>query len=176
MPSPSENTQAKDNDRDARFARWMQDLKVMMACDPDRNLPDSLVTSPDSAVWLDSKVTKNASRIGVLIDVPAKSMEFYLQELPPHEASDLQRHNHESVHIVTSGGPGYSEIGERRVEWNTGDLIYTPVMAWHRHYNTSDTTVRMLLVENSPLLQSLGLNRRESAGNIPYKDLPTSGI
>lgn len=175
MPSPSEDNPAETSDRDARFAHWMQDLKVMMASDPDRNLPDSLVTSPDTAIWLDSKITKNASRIGLLIDVPAKSMEFYLQELPPHEASDLQRHNHESVHIVTSGGPGYSEIGERRVEWNTGDLIYTPVMAWHRHYNTSDTTVRMLLVENSPLLQSLGLNRRESAGNIPYGDLPTSG-
>lgn len=175
MPSPSDNDRSENSDRDARFARWMQDLKVMMNPDPDRDLPDSLVTSPDSAIWLDAKVTKNASRIGLLIDVPAKSMEFYLQELPPHEASDLQRHNHESVHIVTSGGPGYSEIGERRVEWKTGDLIYTPVMAWHRHYNTSDTTVRILLVENSPLLQGLGLNRRESAGNIPYKDLPQRG-
>jgi gentisate 1,2-dioxygenase len=101
-------------------------------------------------------------------------MDFFLQEIPAGEASDLQRHNHESVHVVMEGS-GYSEIGEARVEWKAGDLVYTPIMAWHRHYNTSDETVRMLLVENSPLLESLGLNRRESAGNIPYDQLTDGG-
>lgn len=162
------------SDREARFRSWLEDLRTMMNRKPDEDLPEGLVTSPDSAMWLEPGVTKNASRIGLLIDVPAKSMEFYLQELPAGEASDLQRHNHESVHVVLDGS-GYSEIGGRRVEWKPGDLIYTPVMAWHRHYNTSGETVRMLLVENSPLLESLGLNRRESAGNIPYRQLSDEG-
>jgi hypothetical protein len=48
-------------------------------------------------------------------------------------------------------------------------------MAWHRHYNDGEETVRMLLVENSRLLQSLGLNRRDSAGNIPFDQLPREG-
>lgn len=168
MPSPSESAPAAD--RDERFERWMSELRAMQERDPDRRLPESLVTSPSSARWLDPSVTKNASRIGILLDVPARSMEFYLQEIPAGEASDLQRHNHESVHCVTAGS-GYSEIGVETVHWTAGDLIYTPVMAWHRHYNTSDTTVRMLLVENSRLLESLGLNRRESAGNIPFDQL-----
>jgi len=155
---------------DERFERWMEDLRAMMGADPDRNLPPSLVTSPSSARWLDPSLTKNAARIGLLLDVPARSMEFYLQEIPAGEASDLQRHNHESVHCVLEGS-GFSEIGVERVEWSAGDLIYTPVMAWHRHYNTGAGTVRMLLVENSRLLESLGLNRRESAGNIPFDQL-----
>jgi quercetin dioxygenase-like cupin family protein len=161
-------------DRDERFQRWMDELRVMMSRNPDRDLPESLVTSPESAVWLDPEIIHNPSRIGVLLDVPTKSMEFFLQEIPAGEASDLQRHNHESVHVVMAGS-GYSEIGEARVEWKAGDLVYTPIMAWHRHYNTSDETVRMLLVENSPLLESLGLNRRESAGNIPYDQLTDGG-
>lgn len=162
------------SDQDTRFEHWMDDLRAMMSRDPDRELPESLVTSPDTAIWLDPGVTKNASRLGLLLDVPTKTMEFILQELPAGEASDLQRHNHESVHIVQEGS-GFSEIGESRVEWKAGDLIYTPIMAWHRHYNTGDQTVRMLLVENSRLLQSLGLNRRESAGNIPYEQLTNKG-
>jgi gentisate 1,2-dioxygenase len=162
------------SDQDTRFARWMDDLKAMQNPRPDHELPESLVTSPDTAIWLEPSVTKNASRIGLLLDVPTKSMEFYLQEVPAGEASDLQRHNHESVHVVLEGS-GYSEIGEQRVSWAAGDLIYTPVMAWHRHYNTSDQTVRMLLVENSRLLESLGLNRRESAGNISYGELNNGG-
>lgn len=162
------------SDREARFAHWMTDLQTMMHREPDQDLPDSLVTSPDSAIWLEPAVTKNNSRLGLLLDVPAKTMEFFLQELPPGEASDLQRHNHESVHVVLEGA-GYSEIGTARVEWRAGDLIYTPIMAWHRHYNTGAERVRMLLVENSRLLQSLGLNRRESAGNIPYQQLTNKG-
>lgn len=157
------------NTTDARFDSWMEGLRQMMSRDPDEDLPDSLVTSPASARWLDPSVIHNPSRIGILLDVPALSMEFYLQEIPAGAASDLQRHNHESVHIVLEGD-GYSEIGVRRVEWTAGDLVYTPIMAWHRHYNTGDATVRMLLVENSRLLESLGLNRRESAGNITYDE------
>lgn len=157
-----------------RLEQWMADLKVMKDPRPDERLPDSLVTSPDSAHWIGPEVTGNPSRIGLLLDVPARSLEFYLQEIPAGEASDLQRHVHESVHYVTEGS-GYSEIGVQTVEWKQGDLIYTPPLAWHRHYNTSDAVVRMLLVENSRLLESLGLNRRDSAGNVPFETVRNGG-
>lgn len=132
--------------------------------------PDSLVTSPSSARWLDRATTGNPSRIGVLPDVPSRTMEFYLQELPPGTAGDLQRHRHESVHVVLEG-VGYSEIGTRSVRWSAGDLVYTPPWVWHRHYNDGPAAVRMLLVENSRLLEALGLNERESAGEIPASEI-----
>ncbi len=132
-------------------------------------MPDSLVTHSAQAQWLDPQVTGNPSRIGRLADVPAQTMEFYLQELPPHSAGDLQRHPHESVHYVTAGS-GYSEIGPRTVRWSRGDLIYTPPWVWHRHYNDGDETVEMFLVENSRLLASIGLAERESAGEISYAE------
>lgn len=154
----------------ADFDDWLRKVHDMKDYDPERSIPESLVTSPDSAHWLDPELTGNPSRIGVLVEVPARSMEFYLQEIPPHSATDLQRHVHESVHYVTEGS-GYSEIGPNTVRWGRGDLVYTPTLVWHRHYNDGAEPVRMLLVENSKLLDALDLNQRHSAGNIAYKEL-----
>jgi quercetin dioxygenase-like cupin family protein len=159
---------------DAHFEEWMESLKVMKDPRPDERLPESLVTRPDSARWFGPEVTGNPSRLGILLDVPARTMEFILQEIPEGASSDLQRHPHESVHCVTEGS-GYSEIGVQTVEWEAGDLIYTPPNAWHRHYNSGTGTVRMLLVENSRLLEGMGLNRRESAGNISYDEFRGQG-
>ena len=129
---------------------------------------DAFVVGPSAASWLDPAHTGNPSRIGVLDDVPSRTMRFYLQELQPGTASDLQRHRHESVHYVVEG-EGRSEIGPRTVRWSRGDLVYTPPWVWHRHYNDGSQTVRMLLVENSRLLEALGLSERESAGEISYE-------
>jgi len=151
------------------FDAWLQEAAECKHVDPEGSMPDRLVHSETDAHWLDPAMTGNPSRIGVLLEVPAKTMEFYVQELPAQTAGDLQRHRHESVHYVIEG-EGYSEIGPRTVRWTRGDLIYTPPWVWHRHYNDGETPVRMLLVENSRLLAALGLNQRESAGEISYAD------
>lgn len=148
---------------------YMSKLREMKDFHPDTSLPEHLVVGPDRAHWIWPEVTGNPSRIGLIIDCPAKSIAFVLQEIPAGEATDLQRHPHESVHYVTAGS-GYSEIGERTVTWKTGDLVYTPPWAWHRHYNDGDVDVHMLLIENSALLDHLGLNRRESAGLVTYAE------
>lgn len=147
---------------------WLQKLRAMKHYDPEAGMPEDLVVGPDRAHWLGPDVTGNPTRVGILVDVPAASMEFYLQEIPPREASDLQRHAHESVHVVLHGS-GYSEIGPKTVHWKKGDLVYTPPWVWHRHYNDGTETVDMLLIENSRLLDYLGLNQRESAGLLSYK-------
>lgn len=155
---------------DARLAKYLENLKKVVEFDPESNLPEGLVVHPEQAEWIGEEVTHNPSSIGVMLDVPARSMEFILQEIPPGASSDLQRHLHESVHYVIEGS-GYSEIGPETVEWGTGDFVYTPVWVWHRHYNNGENTVKMLLIENSRLLEPLGLNRRESAGLISYEEL-----
>ncbi len=105
-----------------------------------------------------------------MLDIPSSTLECALQEIPTCGSSDLQRHTHESVHYVIEGD-GYSEIGSATIPWSTGDFIYTPVWVWHRHYNTGAGAVRMLLVENSRLLETMGVARRESAGLIRYAEL-----
>ena len=151
------------------WEQWQAEAAAMHHVDPEATMPEALVTSSEQAHWLDPAVTHNPSRIGALPEVPASTMEFYLQEIPPGTAGDLQRHRHESVHYVTAGS-GYSEIGPRTVRWSKGDLVYTPPWVWHRHYNDGAETVEMLLVENSRLLIAMGLAERESAGEISYGD------
>lgn len=153
------------------FEQWLDAARRMKPYDAEAAIDDHLVTASESATWLDPAMTGNPARIGVLLDVPARTMELYLQELAPGVAGDLQRHRHESVHYVVAGD-GRSEIGPRTVRWTAGDVVYTPPWVWHRHINDGDETARMLLVENSRLLEALGLNERESAGEVSYAERP----
>jgi gentisate 1,2-dioxygenase len=76
----------------------------------------------------------------------------------------MQRHYHETVHYVISG-EGHSDVEDDKGAWSAGDFIYTPPWTWHRHYNDSATdAVEFLTIENSRLLQALGITRRQSAG------------
>jgi gentisate 1,2-dioxygenase len=150
------------------FEDWLARATKTNDADPEADMPQPLVHSCASAHWLDPAITGNPSRIGALPEVPTATMEFYVQELDPGTAGDLQRHRHESVHFVIEG-EGYSEIGPRTERWAAGDLIYTPPWVWHRHYNDGTGLVRMLLVENSRMLAALGLGERESAGEVTYR-------
>lgn len=159
------------------FQAWMDNFRKTTAKPFDResDLPaEPVVTRSQDAVWLESAVTGTPSRIGVLLEQPARTFEIYLQEIGVGGSSDMQRHVHESVHCVIAGS-GYSEIGPGRYDWGSGDFVYTPPFVWHRHYNTGDDVVRMILVENSAILGFLGLNRRDSAGLLTYEQLQAKG-
>ena len=134
----------------------------------------SLVIRGSSLKWFDGGSLGNPSKIAPVLDLPVKSFEVFIQEIPAGGASDMQRHQHETVHIVTSGS-GYSEIGGRSLSWGEGDFIYTPPMVWHRHYNGDpQNPVRMIGIENSRLLDHLLLNYRESRGEISWAELPAA--
>lgn len=165
-------------DRDAmttkgKLASFMDNLKKLKQRDQQNLSSENLVVHSEDAIWLDSKVTGNPSEIGILVDIPTRSMEFYLQKIPPNSGTDLQRHVHESIHYVIEG-EGYSEIGDQIVQWSTGDFVYTPPWIWHRHYNPGTAEVRMLLVENSRLLDALDANRRESLGMVSFAEAFTT--
>ena len=112
----------------------------------------------------------NPSDLAVAGRLPTTTFEIFRQTIPPGASSDMQRHHHETVHYVIAGD-GHSEIegagdvDDTRVGWSTGDLVYTPPWAWHRHYNDSaEHPVEFLTIENSRLLGLLGVGRRQSAG------------
>lgn len=130
----------------------------------------TLVIHERDLTWYQPKGT-NPSHLAPVLGLPMRSFEMFLQEMPPAGSSDMQQHHHEAVHVVLSGH-GWSEIGDGRYEWSAGDFVSVPPMMWHRHYNGSDTeSVRMLLVENSKLLEGLGLNYRASAGLVTGDEL-----
>ncbi|MEH7255135.1 cupin domain-containing protein [Neobacillus niacini] len=159
----------KNLQSEKKLSHWMKNLQKIKNRDLQQIDPEGLVVRSESAVWLDSETTGNPSEIGIMLDIPAKSFEFFLQRIPAGEGSDLQRHVHESVHYVLEGS-GYSEIGDQIVTWSEGDFIYTPPWIWHRHYSSPNRDVRMLLVENSRLMDAMNTNLRESLGNVSFKD------
>jgi gentisate 1,2-dioxygenase len=106
----------------------------------------------------------NPTTLAIAGKLPTATFELFRQTIPLGESSDMQRHYHETVHFVISGC-GHSEIEDETEDWATGDFIYTPPWTWHRHYNDSAAEpVEFLTIENSRLLQALGIVRRQSAG------------
>ncbi len=106
----------------------------------------------------------NPTTLAIAGRLPATTFELFRQTIPPGQSSDMQRHYHETVHFVISGR-GHSDIEDDTQGWADGDFIYTPPWTWHRHYNDSPgEPVEFLTIENSRLLQALGITRRQSAG------------
>jgi quercetin dioxygenase-like cupin family protein len=130
---------------------------------------DDLVVRDKDLVWY--VPADNPTRLAPVLGTAVKSFELFRQDFEPGGSSDMQRHHHEAVHFVLSGS-GYSEIGDKRYPWAAGDFISVPPMMWHRHYNGSETeSARMLIIENSKLLEALGLNYRTSVGLKTWADL-----
>jgi gentisate 1,2-dioxygenase len=106
----------------------------------------------------------NPTTLAIAGRLPTSTFELFRQTIPPGQSSDMQRHYHETVHYVIAGR-GYSEIEDDVEAWAAGDFIYTPPWTWHRHYNGSAIEpAEFLTIENSRLLQALGIARRQSAG------------
>jgi gentisate 1,2-dioxygenase len=106
----------------------------------------------------------NPTTLSIAGRLPTATFEIFRQTIPPGESSDMQRHHHETVHYVISGR-GHSDVEDETGSWATGDFVYTPPWTWHRHYNDSaDDPVEFLTIENSRLLNLLGVGRRQSAG------------
>jgi len=151
------------------LAKFLEELKKVKNRDDQRISADNLVVPASEALWLSEEQTGNPSALGLLLRIPMRTNEFILQRIPAGKATDLQRHVHESVHIVLAGS-GWSEIGDKTVTWTQDDFVYTPPWIWHRHYADADTDVKMIIVENSRVLSAMDAGRRESVGNVSFAE------
>ena len=123
-----------------------------------------LVVHADELVPLPADQVHNPSALAIAGALPTTTFEIFRQRIPAGLSSDMQRHHHETVHYVLAGA-GHSEIEDETVTWSAGDFVYTPPWTWHRHYNDSpERPVDFLTIENSRLVDMLGLTRRQSAG------------
>ena len=133
-------------------------------------LPEKLIERHGELRWFEPEERERPRKLA-LIDLPAKAINCFLEEMPVGGSSDLHRHYHEAIHYVISG-KGYTEIQGKRVEWEDGDFFYIPPWTWHRHYNKHDKPVKMLGIENSRLLERMGNIRRiVSVGQKTFADI-----
>lgn len=90
-----------------------------------------------------------------------QTMSLLVNELAPGGATPRHRHLNESIVYVLSGR-GHTEVEGTIHPWGEGDVITTPLHAWHQHFNDDpDRPVRYLGVTNVPLLRGMGLNQRD---------------
>jgi quercetin dioxygenase-like cupin family protein len=123
-----------------------------------------IVVRAEELETLPADQVHNPTTLSIAGRLPTASFEIFRQTIPPGLTSDMQRHHHETVHYVISGD-GHSEVEDETATWSSGDFIYTPPWTWHRHYNDStEHPVEFLTIENSRLLNLLGVGRRQSAG------------
>jgi quercetin dioxygenase-like cupin family protein len=157
------------NDFEHELATLRAQIKAQRTPLPRPVENPELVVHEKDLIWYEP--ADNPARLAPVLGTPIKTFELFLQEFVPGGSSDMQRHYHEAVHYVLAG-QGYSEIGDRRHDWAQGDFVCVPPMMWHRHYNGSETApVRMLIIENSKILEALGINFRDSVGLLTWDEL-----
>ena len=123
-----------------------------------------IVVRAEEMETLPADQVHNPTTLSIAGRLPTASFEIFRQTIPAGLTSDMQRHHHETVHYVISGD-GHTEVEDETATWSSGDFIYTPPWTWHRHYNDSaEHPVEFLTIENSRLLNLLGVGRRQSAG------------
>lgn len=117
--------------------------------------PMKKVIRPEEMPWEDSPQGRIKHMINQKMseemNFPAKSVDLYLQEIPPGSCSGKHRHmSEECVYIIE--GKGYdmhwdvdvtmqdeyewiiSDQGEK-YEWEAGDVVYIPINTVHQHFN-----------------------------------------
>jgi quercetin dioxygenase-like cupin family protein len=118
--------------------------------------PMKKVITPEEMPWEDSPQGKIKhlinQKMAEEMNFPAKSVDLYLQVIPPGSRSGKHRHmSEECVYIVE--GKGYdmhwdvdvtmideyewiiSDEGQK-FEWEAGDVVYIPTNTVHQHFNS----------------------------------------
>lgn len=83
-------------------------------------------------------------------------MNALVQVLKPGEHNDPHRHSNMAIFVVFEG-KGYSIIEGEKIEWEKGDVFYSPAWLEHEHCNTSDQEDAVLYTfQNVPNVSRMG--------------------
>src|SRR5688572_8562026 len=95
-----------------------------------------IVSKGKDLVWGDNKMAHNALVVSPLTGFAIKTMHAHLDEIAPGGKSGTHRHSSEAI-LLCPAGTGYSIVDGVRHDWEAGDTVVMPAMAWHQHCNAS---------------------------------------
>src|SRR5690625_2730444 len=79
-----------------------------------------------------------------------------VQVLAPGERNNPHKHSNMAMFIVFEG-EGYSIIDGEKIEWEKGDIFYSPAWLSHEHCNTSDNVSAVLYtIQDVPTVSGMG--------------------
>ena len=101
-----------------------------------------------------------------------RTMRAHLSEIRPGGYGGCHRHTNEAI-IRIIKGRGHSLIDGERVDWEEGDVLFVPTLAWHQHFNDDpDNPVIYYAVTTVPLAQHLGYFRIDYPEDVPEHERP----
>jgi gentisate 1,2-dioxygenase len=86
------------------------------------------------------------------------TMSCYIQMIRAGVHTRAHRQVNSAVYHVFEG-QGHSVIGGVRFDWQRGDFFVVPPWAWHEHVNDSRDEAILFSVQDTPVMQALGLYR-----------------
>jgi gentisate 1,2-dioxygenase len=84
--------------------------------------------------------------------------------LRPSEATRFKRETASTLYIALDGR-GVTEIGGKRLDWQTNDIFVVPSFAWRRHVNQGQSNAILYAVSDAPLMEKIGQYRAQ--GRLP---------
>src|SRR5699024_7100207 len=79
-----------------------------------------------------------------------------VQVLGPREHNNPHKHSNMAIFVVFEG-EGYSIINGEKIEWEKGDVFFSPAWLEHEHCNTSDSENAVLYTfQDVPTVSGMG--------------------
>ena len=155
------------------YDRWIEKLKPELPVIEDYQVED-LLTVPVH-FWEHMGVPVAYIRFTDFARKRALQREILVLEIPPGGSVKRHRHLYEEVQVVLSG-KGYTELQQegrrvQRLDWQQGSFFATPLNAWHQHFNSGNTPLRILMVTTAPVMIGAFGNREVAySSNYVFRD------
>ena len=92
------------------------------------------------------------------------TLDYRALMLRPSEATRFKRETASTLYIALDG-QGVTEIGGKRLDWQTNDIFVVPSFAWRRHTNRGQSDAILYAVSDAPLMEKIGQYRAQ--GRLP---------
>jgi gentisate 1,2-dioxygenase len=143
----------------------------------------SIVTEPsyeprapfESCLWKWNDISNALDRAGEVLDLEQSFRRFIgfrtpslrmgttstlllgAQLVKPGEVAEAHHHTMGAIRFVIRGGGAQTTVNGEPFPMERGDLITTPGLAWHDHYNGSDQPIIWLDGADGPFIKLLGV-------------------
>lgn len=140
------------------------------------------VVRPTDMPWERSRHGTLKHMVNEKMNARVKTLDVYMQELPPGGRSGKHRHMWEEFIFVLEGR-GYDlhwdvevEMGDtyrwkagdaKRCDWQAGDVILIPVNTVHQHVNADPERPARLISAQNRLYKAMGFNDLEQLEDAP---------
>ena len=133
--------------------------------------------------WEDSRHGRLKHVVNEKTKARVKTVDMYIQELPPGGCSGKHRHMAEEFLFVLEGR-GYElhwdvnprieekytwevEKEPKRFEWEAGDVIFVPVNTVHQHFNSDPERPARLISGTNRIYKDMGFHDLEQIEDAP---------